>query len=90
MGIQIRAGLQKDGGYLYGYDLEGPSHGPTFDADREWEALEICTRPIAHPRSEWKSLCDLYCIGVVIDPVRLRKNFACHLQSGVLNRHALW
>src|SRR4051794_2895476 len=55
MRIQVRAGLQKDGRYLYGYDLEGPSHGPTFDANREWEALESAlphvTRKLVRVRS---------------------------------------
>lgn len=30
--IQIRAGLQKDGTFLCAGDLEGPSHGPQYDA----------------------------------------------------------
>jgi hypothetical protein len=38
--IQVRAGLQKDGTYLYGADTEGPSHGPQYDAQAERAALE--------------------------------------------------
>ena len=39
MRIQVRAGHQPDGTNLYGFDLEGPSHGTQYNADRELAAL---------------------------------------------------
>lgn len=45
--IQIRAGLQKDGTFLCAGDLEGPSHGPQFDAEAERAALESALPSVA-------------------------------------------
>ena len=48
MRIQVRAGDQSNGINLYGFDLEGPSHGTQYDADREYEALKAALPRIAN------------------------------------------
>lgn len=47
MRIQVRAGQQPDGVNLYGFDLEGPSHGPQYNAHRELAALRAALPRIA-------------------------------------------
>ncbi len=47
MRIQVRAGQQADGTNLYGFDLEGPSHGAQYNADRELAALRSALPHIA-------------------------------------------
>jgi hypothetical protein len=47
MRIQVRAGHQPDGVNLYGFDLEGPSHGPQYNAERELAALHNALPHIA-------------------------------------------